>query len=409
MNCKWKRAMASFLVLALTAIPCLSCGDENGGVKLTITIGEITDLTGPASPAIITLHYALEDMVRRYNEEEIIPGVKLKIVSWDTKYDAARQVPGYDWVRGKGAKLIISVTPDTGVYLKPFADRDEFPLFNLSTDVGMLEPPGWVFTMSTPISWGLVTLMDWVRENHWDDDQGTPKIGLVGWAENVIVSINADIEEYLEKHPGEWEYAGVRTAPFGTVAWSGEVDALKDCDYVCAYGFPAGAIINEFHERGHSPVFLDSMTGSAYRGFLMDLVGFPGLDGMLSANISLYRDQTTPMVEQAKEILDSYRPGEAEEIIDAGFSYIGGWHNLTAAFQILHQAIDAVGAENLSSQAIYDAAVNYKATGAIWEGYPEWSFSPTKRYLIDHVTIYEFQEAADDMVRITDYWIPLVK
>ena len=408
MNRIWRKTTAFLLASILLLVPCLSCGEDNGEGKVTIIIGEITDLTGPGSPAIVTLHYALEDMVRYYNENDIIPGVKLDTVSWDTKYDAGRQVPGYEWVRERGAKLIISVTPDTGVLLKPFADRDSFPLFNLSTDVEMLEPPGWVFTMSTPLSYEFLTLMKWISETRWDYSQGTPRIGLVGWKENVIVSLDAAMEKYTQQHPDQFEYAGVYTAPFGAITWGGEVESLKDCDFVCAYGFPVGAIVNEFHNRGYSPVFLDPSTASAYRGFLVDLVGWPGLDGLLSANISLYRDQTTPMVEQAKQVLYEYRPVEAEEIIDAGFAYIGGWHNLTACFQILHQAIDAVGAENLNSQAIFDTAVKYKTTGEIWEGYPDWGFSETKRYLVDDVTIYEFQAAAKALLRITDYWLPLV-
>jgi len=54
MNHHWKRAIASFLVLALIAVLCFGCGDDKEKEeKVTIVIGEITDLTGPASPAVI--------------------------------------------------------------------------------------------------------------------------------------------------------------------------------------------------------------------------------------------------------------------------------------------------------------------------------------------------------------------
>jgi len=101
MNRSWKRAIAALLILVLVVPLCLSCGEEEEGV-VTITIGEITDLTGPASPAIIPLHWALADMVSDYNEKGLIPGVKFKVVSWDNKYDPSRDIPGYEWVRERG-------------------------------------------------------------------------------------------------------------------------------------------------------------------------------------------------------------------------------------------------------------------------------------------------------------------
>jgi hypothetical protein len=61
----------------------------------------------------------------------------------------------------------------------------------------------------------------------------------------------------------------------------------------------------------------------------------------------------TPMVEQAKMVLQRYHSGEVDAILDEGLSYTGGWHNLTVAFEILKQAIEEVGAENFDGQAFY--------------------------------------------------------
>jgi len=48
MKNNWRRGMACFLVLALIALLCMGCGDDKGDGKVTVVIGEITDLTGPA-------------------------------------------------------------------------------------------------------------------------------------------------------------------------------------------------------------------------------------------------------------------------------------------------------------------------------------------------------------------------
>ena len=52
--------------------------------------------------------------------------------------------------------------------------------------------------------------------------------------------------------------------------------------------------------------------------------------------------------------------------------------------------------------------MNYETTGSLWEGYyPEWSFTETKRYLVDQVMIYEWSADAGDLVGVSD-WLPFV-
>jgi hypothetical protein len=81
---------------------------------------------------------------------------------------------------------------------------------------------------------------------------------------------------------------------------------------------------------------------------------------------------------------------------------------MIAIFEVLQQAIQKVGAENFDGQAFLDAAIDYKTTSALWQGYPQWGFSQTKRYLVDHNLIYEFSAEAQDLVRISD-WLPQIK
>ena len=195
------------------------------------------------------------------------------------------------------------------------------------------------------------------------------------------------------------------------MTWSGEVEALKGCDYIEAKGFPTGAIINEFIDKGHrtnSKGIFDVGTSSSYRGFLVDLCGWERLDGLLTVNMSLMWNEPTRLVQLAKDLVHKYHPGEAEETMYAGLAYVGGILNLSATFAILEEAIAEVGAENFDGQAFYDAAIEYETGGLLWEGYPEgWGFSDTKRYLANHIATYEFSAEAEDLVWVGG-WVPLV-
>jgi hypothetical protein len=408
MNCKCKVAVAFLLILVILVPLSLSCG--GGGEKgvVTITIGEITDLTGPGSPAVITLHYCLQDMISYYNDEGLIPGVKLKMVSWDTRYDASREIPGYEWVREKGAKLIVVIMPQSGPMLMPFAARDKIPLAALSCHRDTLSPPGWVFNLSNSSDMNVKTLLKWISEEHWDYSKGIPKLGLVGWQEHLIVAVNEAMKEYAQDNPSKFDYVGARIVPFGQIGWAGEVEALKDCDYVAAIGFPMGNIIKEFHQRGYKPTFIDPSAGAAsYRGFLVDMLGYEGLDGTLTSNSAPFWTDDTPIVRLAKQLLEQYRPKQAEDVIYAGLAYVGGVHNLLNTFQILANAIEAVGPESFSGQAYYDAAIKYQTSGPLWEGYPQWEFTETKRYLVNDVIISEFSAEAQDLVNLSG-WLPLI-
>lgn len=404
----WEKAAAAFLVLVLLVPLSFGCGAEKEGGKVTITIGEITDLTGPASPAVITLHYALQDMVKYYNEEGLIPGVKLDTATWDDMFNPSRDMLGYDWVRERGAKLIVSVFSASGVQLKAFADRDKFPICNLSTNVAMTTPPGWVFCMSNGLGADMKTLLKWISENHWDYAKGIPKIGFEGGEDPGNREVAEAMQEYSQAHPDRFEYVGSCFYTIGqTLVVGGEAEKLRQCDYIASEGILTGPFIEEFQRRGYSTTFIDVGQLTNYRGLLVDRLGYKALDGLLTGNSSLGWNDNSPIVNLAKQLLNKYRHEQANAIIYKSLSYVGGTQNVACILEILRNAITQVGAQNFNSQAFYDAAVNYKTGGPLFEGYPQWSFSETKRYLVDQIVVSKFSAEANDVVRVSD-WIPLV-
>jgi hypothetical protein len=377
---------------------------------VTITIGELSDFTGPAASALIPVHYAMQDIARYYNDEGLIPGVRIRVIAFDNRSDPARDVPGYQWVKGRGTELIIAPLSTTAEILRPFAERDKLPIMALaSTTPAMMEPPGWVFTTNCPSRYEINTLLRWISEEHWDYTKGIPKLGFVGWREPLSMDIDGAIEEHSQAHPDRYDYLGGFLAPVGCLTWSGEVEKLKDCDYICSTGFAMVTFMKEFRSSGYGATFIGPSAASGYRGLLVDQLGYEALDGTLFANLSLWWNESTPIVDLAKELLYRYHDSsEAEEIIHAGNGYVGAAHQVIAIFQILERAVNEMGAENFDGQAFYDAALKYTTGGLRWEGYPQWGFSQTKRYLTDHIVIYKFSAEAQDLVRVSD-WLPIIK
>ncbi len=405
MKYHWKRAMAAFLVLALVAALCLGCAKEKEE-GVTITIGHITDLTGVSAPNVVPLYYAIQDAAAYYNEEGLIPGAKIKVVPYDMKTDFARDIPGYEWVKERGAKVIITVLMESTEADKPFAEKDNIPLAALGTSVKLLQPPGWAFFFNCPSAYEMKTLLDWISEEHWDYDQGIPKIGMVGWKASYQVECEEATEEYCQAHSDQFQWVGGYLAPLGVMTWAGEVEAVKNCDYIVgdSLGPSNGTFINEFQTKGYTATLIGASAIASCRGFLVDMCGWEALDGTLTTSVCPWWNETSPIVDLARTLLDRYRSKEAEVMIHAGSGYLGGFHNACAILDIVRKAVEEVGAGNFDGQAFYNAALEFKVD---WEGYPEWSFSEIKRYLVDQVRVYEWSAKAAELVGVSG-WLPVV-
>jgi hypothetical protein len=403
----WKRAVPAVLVLILLAPLLFGCGGVGGGGgKVTITIGYITDFTGPAAGMVQTLNYVVEDVVRHFNEEDLIPGVKIRLVTYDGRSDPARDIPGYDWCRERGARVVITLVGATGEILKPFAEKDKVVLAALGGSMPLIEPPGWAFWFSIPSGYEMETLLKWISEEHWDYAKGIPKVGMAAWNEPTTRDILTGLKKYSQDHPDKFEWVGSFLVPLGTMSWGGEIEKLKNCDYVQGAIVPAplATFVKNFQGRGYHATFISGSATPSFKGFLVDTFGWEPLDGWLSTSIGKWWTEHSGMVGLANELLYKYRVGQAEDIVYQGMGYVGGFHNVYAILEVFKKAIEEVGAENFNGQAFYDAALNYRTT---WEGYPQWGFSETKRYLIGDVQVFEWNAEAKDLVRLSD-WLPAV-
>lgn len=235
-----KIAMAAVLIVALlVGTPLLGCGGGGEEGKRVITIGTITDLTGPASPALIPLYTALQDLVRHINEDDPIPGVKLKVAAWDDKMDASRDIPGYEWLKERGAEVIINPIDYVAAVLKPFAERDKVSVFSLSASQPLIEPPGWVFCANSLMYQNVLTVAQWISDN-WDyTNEGLPKIGCIGLSASASMESEKELKEYCQNNPDKFEYVGGFLVSFATTTFGGQVEKLKDCDWIAFPGLTA--------------------------------------------------------------------------------------------------------------------------------------------------------------------------
>lgn len=404
MSSIWKKATIVLLVLALVAAFGFSCG--NGEKKTTtIIIGAHLDLTGPAAPALTPGRMALEDVVRYCNDENLIPGVRLKVVFYDGNLKPSRDVPGWDWLKNKGAQVIITAIPFTTLTLKSFAERDRVPIISLSNTEAFRVPPGWVFCPPPSFGDQVKTVLDWVGKSDWTEARPA-RIGVFQWDDPAAKEITQKVKDWCQAHSGKFEFVASVTAPMGSMLLgSAQTEPLKNCDYVFLFGTGAPYFMKAYRQAGHTATFLGDSSISSNSNFLGKLVGWDGLDGTLTAEIEYWWDEQHGTIPLSKELIQRYRPGEASDLIGGGKNYKGFTTLYMGVLQILEAAINEVGIENFDGQAFYNACLT---TTVRIDGYPDMSYGQTKRESLDYIKIYEWKADGQHLVSRSD-WIPLIR
>ena len=368
---------------------------------VVITIGNLTDITGPGAGSVAMVDMALEDLVEYYNENDLIPGVELEVIKYDAQMDPARDIPGYEWLREKGADLIFSPVPGVPSTLKPRVDNDTVVLFAAAADKEGILPPGYVFNLGVDPQHEAYTLLKWIAENDWDyQAKGPAKIGGAAWAEPYSETFLSAMKEYCSVHPDQFEWEGGFLTNF-TFTWEPEIQALNDCDYVFP-GAVMGSFVKQYREAGNTEAtFIGADAAAAFLG----TVDWNDIDGMLFVIYARWWNEEGEIIDLANKLVREYHPDDAEFIIRSGIGYLAV-NQVHAMLCMIADAVEAVGRGNFNSQALYEAATSFTYS---CDGVQRASFDEEKRSATDSYAIYEARAIGEDMFRMHDEWLPAVR
>ena len=376
--------------------------DQEPAEDIVITIGNISDMTGPGAMIFGVMNMVLDDLVEYYNEENLIPGVELKVVSYDTQYDPAKAISGYEWVTEKGADLIYVIATPAVAVLTSRANDDKVVLFGPTAAQEDITPPGYTFSLGSIPQCDGYTLIKWIAENDPDFPKDRPaKIGGASWTDGYSDSHMNALEEYAESHPDQYEWVGTYLTPF-TFIWGPEVEALKDCDYV--YINPVMTqFAQEYRAAGYNAKFIGSVAHTTMMGQIDNADLWDEIDGTLILNTSRWWNDEGTFVELSKDLLNKNHASDAESLIRSGSGYLG----ILVPYQmleIIRQTIEAVGPENFDTEALYNTAQSFSHTV---DGIERYSYTETKRASTNYMVILEARGAEKDLFRVSE-WVPII-
>jgi len=348
---------------------------------------------------------ALEDLVNYYNEQDLIPGVRLEVLAYDTSFDASKDIPGYKWLKERNVDLIYTSVTSAPVTLRTIIEEDQICMFVASTPSEILSPPGRLFIVGEINEQPVYTVLKWIAENDWDyQTKGPARIGGAAWQEPSAEAYFKAMKEYAEVHPDQFEWVDGRLTNISTFTWGPEVEALKDCDHV----FPPTILTNfvkEYRAAGYEARFFGVDTHLAFLGLIRDAQLLDEIDGMLIARMLRWWNEEGEIIDLTKKLLNENHPSDAEKIMSQGVGYLV-MANFVIILEIIQNAVETVGPENYNSEALYEAAQSY--TRSI-DGVARISYSKVKRTPVDLYGIYRISAADKDVMRIDPEWYPTLR
>jgi ABC-type branched-subunit amino acid transport system substrate-binding protein len=402
-----RTAALILLGVLLVTLPGLAgCAGEEGKVP-EIVIGVLSDYTGPAAYACTQLIDTFQDYFRMVEEEDPIPGVNIRFVTYDMRTDYSRVPPGYVWLKTKGAMLMAIIHPTSAQMLAPRAEEDQIPLVGggVAIDLCINE---WVFSMYATNEVQIEAILMWITDT-WDyDGKGrNPKVGHVGYSGyTTTAGYDTGIAAFLEAHPGEIDYVGTEAPPTGTTSWAGEVSKLKDCDYIVmtCVGPGVPSFIKEARARGYTGAFLSGT--EAIPGFMKSIrtaVSSDQLYGLYHMGYWPWWNDDVPYINDLKEAIQEYHSDEAEELLKES-GPLTGWGFGMYVAEAIRRAVEEVGAENVDGAAIRDALAE---TNMTVQGFGNtWSFTETNHCCCLAQRAYEYLPEEDDWVAVSDWIMP---
>ncbi len=352
-----------------------------------IIIGNLTDLTGVSANALVDLDAALNDVVTYYNESDLIPGIELEVIQYDTQYDPARFIPGYEWLREKGADLIWNALPPGVTTLKPIANEDQFPIFSATANVKPEELDGsYVFCLAIAPEYEAYTVLDWIANNDPDFPTDRPaRIGGAAWSEAYSDIWFKAAREYCDAHPEQYEWTRDYLTEF-KFTWGTEVEGLKDCDYVYI-PTPPQNFVKEFRQAGHTAKFLGTEVHASFTGMIGKAGLWEEIDGMLYLLSAGWYNEDDQVMNLVNQLLDeNHSEQEAEETRNNGAAYRAVMR-VNMICEIIKETVEQVGAENFNTEALVDAAKSWTFNYEDVENFS--NFTETKRFSQNYYMMFE--------------------
>ena len=391
-------------LLSACAAPAVSPGQEK-----VFKVGSIMDLSGPISCCGITGLNAIKAYFNYLNDDKVVPGWKFEVISWDTRYDAARAAPGYRYCMDKGANLIQTAYAQDTEAAKPMGLADKVLTFGYNTTAVTTGLPSWSFTQVPLVEDVNASFFNWVIQN-WDYKKAgrKPIVAQISWDNSMGQAGAKGAETFCKSKPDKLDWAGNIVLPPGTMDITqpaAEFDRKK-VDYVFStmVSSPTVALIKLIDTNKYT--YKVGMGDWAFVCFKsMKDRGGPALAGHYWITSHGWHTDDSKGIKFMKEILNRYySPAElaaAGQLEDpcGHIAFLLAMEIKTVVANTLKAGGNPYNGDDMYKQTIKLELDSQGIMGPL-------KYTETKRWGIDKMLIYQLKlvDGKPEPVRITDWF-----
>lgn len=377
----------------------------------TITIYHFGDLSGPYAAITAPLIHGAEDAVKAVNEAGGIYGATLEIKFADDAGNVDEAVAAYDRFTSEDSNVLLMITYGSGEAeaLAPRFAEDKIVNIaaGLSAKAFYGEGSGYTFGLGPiyPDQLGLV--MKFLSEN-WDaykpEGAGDAiKLAYISWPTAFGQgALTAESRAYLEslgiELVAEETYDVSPTADTTTAILNAQA-AGANVIWTNTLAFGPAAILNDLHALGLRDQFV-----VAGDNWAMDLATYAFLAdpaygvGLITPFPYLWwTDTDNPGIQHAQQLFEANERNAAEHNV----GYLLLVAGVDMAVQAITHAIDTVGYDNLTGEAVHDALIDMSPFEAL-DGVLKVDYSGGSRS--PHVSQIRMIQGGPDAFNVIQDW-----
>jgi len=401
----WKKslkvAIIVCLALVIAAIPLLGSACAGGGSK--VKVGFSICYTGVAAEKGRPMGNGKLDCMKYINEElGGVAGYEIEVIWRDNEYDAAKAATIINELINSECLLFTTNASKMMMASAETANRAEFPGFAVFSSPVLTNPPRHIYAQMPDYGDDWAAFAKYYLDNIWKGE-GKPKMAL-HLLNNPTGSGARDAANALADELG----IDIVADEEHTATTISEIESLTrikaespDILYISSTPQPTSIIVKNAVELGMYPGMTIACGHASFTSVLVELAGTDAEDVYGVYPTVNWGDNVSAMAKMT-EYCQKYHPDDY-----GNMDYITSWAESLIVAEILRLAIENVGVDNLTPQAVEEYGFKKLKNFDVGGLHGPVSYTPGDNRLSKSVRIFQIQDGK--LVPITG-WVeaPLI-
>jgi len=404
----WKRLLGTAgiigmaLIIALMPMLGSGCAGDTGS---KVKVGYSICYTGIAAEKGRPMGDGKLDCIKYINEElGGVAGHQIEVIWRDNGYDAAKASTVVNELMAKDCLLFTTCSSAMMTASMEIANRVEFPGFAVFSAPGLTHPPKHIYGQMPDYGDDWAAFAKYYMENIWKGP-GTPKMAL-HLLNNSTGYGARDASRAMAEEMGI-EIIAIEEHTATTIS---EIEGLTrvkaknpDVLFISSTPQPTSIIMKNAVELGMYPGMIVGCAHASFTSELVELGGADVTEGVYGVYPTVNWGDDVPAMAKMTEYCQKYHPDDY-----GNMDYITCWAESLIVAEILRLAIENVGVDNLTPQAVEEYGFK-KLNGYDVGGlHGPVSYTPGDNRLSKSVRVFQVQSG--ELVPLSD-WVeaPLIK